>query len=187
MRYKLRHVLALVLLWAVPAFTCGQISLEPLVRDLILRVGALEAQQAVILDANGVQVGTVTDISGSNYLMVVVEVQEWPVLLYVTDEGIDPEPLWFSSADCSGTALVPTNDGTGGLLGSYAYFPASRTGYVSGTPVSTSTIRSRLRESDETCQPVTPFNIATAPAVRAPEIEGFTPPFEFVTRASLLP
>ena len=64
MRYKFRYLLAFILLWVSSAFTCGQISLEPLVRDLLVRVQALEersAEDVVVIDSNGTAVGKLVD------------------------------------------------------------------------------------------------------------------------------
>ena len=73
MRYKFRYLLAFILLWVSSAFTCGQISLEPLVRDLLVRVQALEersAEDVVVIDSNGTAVGKLVDGLNLQYLPI---------------------------------------------------------------------------------------------------------------------
>ena len=97
--------------------------------------------------------------------------------------------VFFSSTDCSGTPLmelIETSDPV--ILPKVFHDPATGATYlprVSGG--SQVTVQSRLFPGLDEVICVTAEKTATfAPAIRVPQIESFTPPFEVVTRGDLL-
>ena len=67
-RYKIRLFITMIALLVLPAATCG---VSAAVQDLRDRVAVLEAEsdsQAVVIDANGVEVGATVGISNEHRL-----------------------------------------------------------------------------------------------------------------------
>ena len=108
-RYRLRHYLLLGILLGTPALTCG-VTLRG-VHFRLLQVEAELNRQPVVIDANGVEVGTVVDIPGgaAGGAVVLMDVEGFP--LFVLRQR--PDGLFgttggalFQSNDCSGAAFI---------------------------------------------------------------------------------
>ena len=200
MRHKFRYVLAFLLLWAASAFTCGQISLEPLVRDLILRVGILETTQFVAIDANGDEVGSIVDnpIGGATTVLIDLGLETVPSFaatiratsLGAGDFTTDATEMYHETTDCSGAAYVTPNQNTFYHSGKRRH-PGGQWMLVptSGSNVLIRSIKNEWFTTNQCRNLTLTFghrNYYVAPLIPLPEMEGrFTPPLEITRRAEL--
>lgn len=186
-RYKLRHFLALFVLLALPAVTCG---VGPVVLDLIERVEVLEAESdsgLIVVDANGTVLG---EYVHSNQVLI-TRIGFPPLLFRISQSTFAAAgSLLYETSDCSGTPWL--NESSFPLIYPIVHpedpdFPIHIPD-PSATPASMA-IASRfgLFEPGDPLQ-CWPF-LQTRTVVPAIPVfawgQEFTPPFEVVTRDEL--
>lgn len=122
--YRPRHVAAVTVLLALPAFTCG---VGPVLRNLIRRVEAIEQALLAIevppyvVDANGEQVGKVVGVEAGDTLVdwwmyaststaVQLTVDDFPPFVVTATryelQVRDLPIVYFESDDCTGTPWI---------------------------------------------------------------------------------
>lgn len=190
-RYRVRHFLAVFVLLATPAFTCG---VAPAVFDLIERMEAVEAELdagLIVIDANGVQVGSLVTSLGSR-ADVSFDIEGFPLFQVSVRRndmtGFSGDDLFFESTNCSGPPLMVINTT---FIQQYSWVHTIQLNqpiHVPNveTPSISRTIRSRFGQND-ICRSGTwaLSNLVPAIPVFVWQDE-FTPPFRIVTRGEFL-
>ena len=189
-RYRIRYFLLAGAVIALPLLLLG---VAPALQDLIQRLDLLEAEsdtQPIVIDANGVQVGTVTSITKSNLpVAVMIDFEDYPLftadVTTSTMRGNNGQ-LYFASSDCTGppfvsprTYILPVPWLSQALPGTPIYVEDRN-----AEPV-VRVLQSRLFPTG-VCE-AREFTPLSVPAIPGPNWrDEFTPPFRVVTRREFL-